>query len=194
MKMPKEEMNARERRAAERAAQGVTAPSEKKSFLSVEALKAELIPVIEEFGCVLESIAAKGAGNNRTLEIVVDYREGTDFLPLDTVAEISQALSAKLDAIDDGDAPYMLEVSSPGATRTLEEERHWHRSVGRLFNIAPADGGEKYLARLVSVTDEGPELARKKNTKKGQKVSYHPAEILTWNSISSAKVEIEFNH
>lgn len=191
----KTEMNSRERRAAERAAQGVTAKEPKKLFVNIDQIRQAITPTIEEFGCILESLNAKGAGANKILEIMIDYtEERTDFLSLDTIAEVSQAVSQVLDDIDDGESPYLLEVSSPGANRTLTETRHWKRSLGRLLEIKPQDGSETFLARLDEVSDEGPVVRRKKNTKKGQKESYKEAETLPWNSISEAKVEIEFNH
>ena len=56
-----------------------------------------------------------------------------------------------------------------------------------------APDGTEYLARLHEVQDEGPVLARKKNTKKGQKESYHEPSLLPWENIASAHVEIDFN-
>lgn len=191
------ELNSRERRAAARAVAGISTPEQKtySSFVNEDGVRAAVAQVVEdEFKLVLESLVAKGSGNNRILEIVIDYAEGTESLSLDTVAEVSQAISAALDQADDGEAPYMLEVSSPGATRPLTEPRHWKRVVGRLIDVVPSAGGENYLARLSEVTDDGPVLARKKNTKKGQKESYHEPETVTWDLISAAKVEIEFNH
>lgn len=190
------EMNSRERRAAARAAAGVSVPPQKtyENFVDVAQVREAVEKVVEgEFKLVLETLVAHGSGANRTLEIVVDYAEGTESLSLDTVAEVSQAISAALDSADDGDAPYLLEVSSPGATRPLTEIRHWKRALGRLIAVTPSEGGENYVARLSEVTDEGPVLARKKNTKKGQKESYHEAETVPWSLISAAKVEIEFN-
>lgn len=187
-----EPMNARERRAAERAASGISTPAPKTSFVNVEQLREQLLPVIEEFNLYLEGLKARGAGSNKTLEIIVDLPEDrTDFLSLDTLAEVSQALSKKLDEVEDGDSPYLLEVSSPGATRSLTERRHWKRSIGRLIVVTTATG-DKYLARLHEVTEEGVVLSRKKETKKGQKPSYRDPETIEWSTISSAKVEIEF--
>lgn len=189
----KKDMNSRERRAAQRAAQGVSAPQVKTQFLNTDEIRGHLLPIIEEFNLYLEELRARGAGSNKTLEVVVDLPEDrTDFVSLDTLAEVSQALSKKLDEIEDGDSPYTLEVTSPGATRSLTERRHWKRSAGRLIAITTADG-EKYLARLNEVTEEGPVMARKKETKKGQKPSYRDPETIGWGTISSAKVEIEFN-
>lgn len=190
----KDAPNARERRAAARAEQGITKKAPAGSFVSVEGVREAVTRVVEqEFKLVLEKLTAKGSGANRTLEIVVDYPEDrTDALSLDTIAEVSQALSAALDAADDGEVPYSLEVSSRGVTSPLTETRHWKRSIDRLIEITEA-GGEKYLARLDFVTDEGPVIRRKKETKKGQPESYRDAVTLPWGTISAAKVEIEFN-
>lgn len=190
----KNEQNARERRSADRAANGVSLASPAKPFVNTDEIQAAILPVIEEFGCVLESLSAKGTGNNKTLEIIIDYTEDrTDFLSLDTIAEVSQAISAKLDEADDGESPYSLEVSSPGATRALTEHRHWKRSQERLINIIPVEG-DSFLARLDDVNEQGALVRRKKQTKKGQPESYKDQETLPWESISAANVEIEFNH
>lgn len=190
----KDAPNARERRAAARAEQGITQKAPAGSFVSVEGVREAVTRVVEqEFKLVLEKLTAKGSGANRTLEIVVDYPEDrTDALSLDTIAEVSQALSGALDAADDGEVPYSLEVSSRGVTSPLTETRHWKRSIDRLIEITEA-GGEKYLARLDFVTDEGPVVRRKKETKKGQPESYRDPVTLPWGTISAAKVEIEFN-
>lgn len=190
----KTELNSRERRAAERAAAGIQTSTPRKPFINTEEIRTAIVPVIEEFGCILESLNAKGSGKNRTLEIVIDYtEERTDFLSLDTIAEVSQGISAVLDQANDGEEPYLLEVSSPGATRALTERRHWKRSLNRLLNIDLTDG-EPFLARLDEVLEEGVKIRRKKQTKKGQPESYKDQETLAWDSISSANVEIEFNH
>src|SRR5262249_40039273 len=38
-----------------------------------------------------------------------------------------------------GDAPYTLEVSSPGIDRPLTQPRHWRRAIGRLVIVPLAD-------------------------------------------------------
>lgn len=188
--------NARERRAAARAAEGISnpAPAVTGNFLVLEDVRGAVEKVVvEEFKLVLENLTAKGKGANRTLEIVIDYPEDrTDSLSLDTIAEVSQAVSTALDEANDGEAPYMLEVSSRGVTSPLTEPRHWKRSIDRLIDITET-GGETYLARLDSVTETGPVLRRKKETKKGQPESYRDPVTLDWGTISTAKVEIEFN-
>jgi ribosome maturation factor RimP len=81
----------------------------------------------------LESIQITPAGRRRVLKVVVDADGGVG---LDDMAEISQALSAELDASGAmGDARYTLEVSSPGVNRPLTEPRHWRRAAGRLVSV-----------------------------------------------------------
>ncbi|MDO4897848.1 MAG: ribosome assembly cofactor RimP [Rothia sp. (in: high G+C Gram-positive bacteria)] len=191
----KDAPNARERRAAARAAEGISQPaSPAGSFLRLEDVQEAITKVVvDEFKLVLEKLTAKGSGANRTLEIIVDYPDDrTDALSLDTIAEVSQAVSGALDTADDGESPYLLEVSSRGVTSPLTEIRHWKRSLGRLIDITETSG-ERYLARLDAVTDEGPVVRRKKETKKGQPESYRETGTLGWGAISAAKVEIEFN-
>ena len=71
-------------------------------------------------------------------------RQATAGSSLDDVAEVSQAVSAALDAADAmGGTPYVLEVTSPGVDRPLTEPRHWRRAVGRLVKVRPRDGGDR---------------------------------------------------
>jgi ribosome maturation factor RimP len=81
-------------------------------------------------GMDLEGVKITSAGRRRLLAMVVDRDGGVS---LDDIALVSRELSARLDAIAAmGDAPYVLEVSSPGVDRPLTEPRHWRRAVGRL--------------------------------------------------------------
>lgn len=201
--------NARARRAASRAANGVNTSrtrAEREPVVDApvrvgtraireEEVAEAIAPVLEEFSLVLEGLKISGPAANRTVKITVDYTaERTDSLSLDSLAEISGAISGALDRADANDEffPYELQVSSPGATRPLKEHRHWERARTRLVAVTAPDGTE-YLARLLEVQDEGPVLARKKNTKKGQKESYHEPALVAWENIGSAHVEIDFN-
>ena len=195
--------NARARRAASRAASGVSrAPAEKAPQapvgtrpLHADEVRAAIEPTLAEFSLVVESIKITGPAQNCTVEITVDYTEDrADSLSLDTIAEISGVFSAALDRADANDEffPYLLEVSSPGATRELSERRHWVRARTRLVAITETDRSE-YVGRLDEVTDDGPVLRRKKQTKKGQKPSYHEPQTLPWERIASAHLQIDFN-
>ncbi|MCI4676378.1 ribosome maturation factor RimP [Candidatus Mycolicibacterium alkanivorans] len=77
--------------------------------------------------------------------------DGDTPLDLDTVAELSRAASAVLDALDTTE-PYVLEVSSPGVDRPLTEEKHFRRAHGRLVDVELVDGSA-VKGRLGAVTD-----------------------------------------
>ncbi|HTR69882.1 MAG TPA: ribosome maturation factor RimP [Mycobacteriales bacterium] len=115
--------------------------------LSNERVRDVAAPVVTEAGYDLEDVAVSTAGRRSVVRIVVDRDGGVD---LDAVAEVSRAISARLDEVDPGGStPYVLEVSSPGVDRPLTEPRHWRRNVGRLVRAGEVEG------RIREVSDDG---------------------------------------
>ena len=91
-------------------------------------------PVLRAMEIDLEAVTIRPVGRRRVLRIVVDADGGVS---LDDIAEVSREVSARLDAKNAmGDAPYTLEVSSPGVDRPLTEPRHWQRAIGRLVVVS----------------------------------------------------------
>jgi ribosome maturation factor RimP len=89
-----------------------------------------LEPAVAAMGMDLEDVRITSAGRRRLLRIVVDADGGVS---LDDIALVSRELSATLDrAATMGEAPYTLEVSSPGVDRPLTQPKHWRRAVGRM--------------------------------------------------------------
>lgn len=81
----------------------------------------------------LEAVKITSAGRRVVLRIVIDADGGVS---LDDIAEVSREVSAKLDAKNAmGEAPYTLEVTSPGVDRPLTQPRHWRRATGRLVVV-----------------------------------------------------------
>jgi ribosome maturation factor RimP len=123
-----------------RARTPAAAPRESRPGVTPADLVAVLEPVAAAAGMDLESVKIAAAGRRRLLRVVVDADGGVG---LDEIAEISRDLSARLDATGAmGEAPYTLEVSSPGVDRPLTLPRHWRRAVGRLVR-APLAGTEQ---------------------------------------------------
>jgi ribosome maturation factor RimP len=124
-------------------------------------LTALIEPVLHALDMDLEAVKLGSAGRRRVLRIVVDADGGVD---LDDIAEVSREVSAKLDATNAmGDAPYTLEVSSPGVDRPLTQPRHWRRAIGRLVVVAVAgdETGEQpdpAPARVVDADQQGVTL------------------------------------
>ncbi|GIH91878.1 ribosome maturation factor RimP [Planobispora siamensis] len=125
------------------------------SATSRDRLMKLLEPVVEAEGLDLEDVTVTPAGKRRLLRVVVDRDGGVS---LDDVAEVSQAVSAALDADDAmGSAPYVLEVSSPGVDRPLTEPRHWRRAVKRLVKADLRDG-TSLEGRILAADETGVDL------------------------------------
>ncbi|MGW6361982.1 ribosome maturation factor RimP [Streptomyces sp. NPDC055092] len=152
-----------------------------------ERLRSLLEPLVSSQGLDLEEIEVASVGRKRVLRVVVDSDSGAD---LDQVADVSRALSAKLDETDAmGEGEYDLEVGTPGAERPLTEHRHYLRAVDRLVKFQLADGADTELvARILKVDDEGLDL--EVPGVKGRKPT---ARRLTFDDIAKARVQVEFN-
>ncbi|MEU6578322.1 ribosome maturation factor RimP [Streptomyces sp. NPDC046805] len=150
-----------------------------------ERLRELLEPLVTSQGLDLEEIAVDSVGRKRVLRVVVDSDTGAD---LDQIADVSRALSAKLDETDAmGEDAYDLEVGTPGAERSLTEHRHFVRATDRLVKFQLSEGGE-LIARITAVDEGGLDLevpgvkGRKPTTRR-----------LTFPDIAKARVQVEFS-
>ncbi|MFE5791270.1 ribosome maturation factor RimP [Streptomyces sp. NPDC056503] len=150
-----------------------------------DRLRGLIEPLVQAEHLDLEEIEVSRAGRRGLLRIVVDSDEGVE---LDACAELSRAISAKLDETDAmGDGEYVLEVSSPGADRPLSEHRHYVRATGRLVKLRLTEG-EDLVTRIVAVDEDG--LDTEVPGVKGRKATARRVEFA---EIAKARVEIEFN-
>ena len=112
-------------------------------------------PAVAAAGMDLESVRTTVAGKRRLVRIVVDSDRGVS---LDDTADVSREISAVLDASNAlGEAPYTLEVSSPGVDRPLTEPRHWRRARGRLVRVKVTGEGS-VEGRLLAADADGVTL------------------------------------
>ena len=129
----------------------------------VEALVA---PVVERAGLEVWEVSFRREQGRRVLRVMVDRDGGVD---LDTIAEVSERLSRRLDLEGfAGDRAYSLEVSSPGLERSLRSPRHFERSVGQRVRVKTAEpiGGRRVHegalvsadAEAIVIASEGGEL------------------------------------
>ncbi len=114
-----------------------------KRTAAVTALAQE---ALRDSDLVVEEVSVTPAGRRSVVRIAIDADLSglpaddetslVEPLTLDEVAEATRTLSDALDETDAlGEAPYVLEVSSPGVGRPLEAPRHYRRNVGRLKRI-----------------------------------------------------------
>lgn len=121
------------------------------SAAQARALRSLADPIVTALGCDLEDVVIRQAGKRRLVRVVVDSDAG---LPLDLVAEISRGISRALDDADAmGQAPYVLEVTSPGVDRPLRLPRQWARATGRLVAVTPRSG-ERFEGRVLSAGED----------------------------------------
>ncbi|CAL9308675.1 MULTISPECIES: ribosome maturation factor RimP [unclassified Streptomyces] len=150
-----------------------------------ERLRGLIEPLVIARQLDLEEIEVSRVGRRRELRVIVDSDEGVE---LDACAELSRAISDKLDETDAmGEGEYVLEVSSPGADRPLTEHRHYVRATGRLVKFQLREGGD-LVARILGVDEEGLDL--EVPGVKGRKAT---ARRVEFPEIAKARVEIEFN-
>ncbi|MGW3019939.1 ribosome maturation factor RimP [Streptomyces longwoodensis] len=150
-----------------------------------ERLRELLEPLVTSQGLDLEEVAVDSVGRKRVLRVVVDSDAGPD---MDQIADVSRALSAKLDETDAmGDGEYDLEVGTPGAERLLTEHRHYVRATGRLVKFQLAEGGD-LVARILTVDDEGLDVEVP-----GVKGRRPTGRRLAFPEIARARVQVEFN-
>ncbi len=156
------------------------------STTPTDRLRALLEPLAAEAGLDLEEVKVTQAGSRRQVQIDVDADGGVD---LDAIAEFSRLVSQQLDASDlMGEAPYLLEVGSPGAERPLNEPRHWRRATGRLAAVKLVDGAE-LTARVLESDEDGVLVEVQPVKGRGR-----PKERrLEFAEITRARVQVEFN-
>ena len=150
-----------------------------------ERLRVLLEPLVSSQGLDLEEVAVDSVGRKRVLRVVVDSDTGAD---LDQIADVSRALSAKLDETDAmGQGEYTLEVGTPGAERELKEHRHYVRATERLVRFQLTNGDE-LVARILTVDEDGIDL--EVPGVKGRKAT---ARRIAFEDIDKARVQVEFN-
>ena len=116
-------------------------------------------PVIEGSGLELVDVAFRRESGRRVLRVVVDREGGVD---VDTIAELAEKVSRRLDVEGFAPGPYALEVSSPGIERTLKLPRDFARRVGdnvKVKTTTPIEGRTNITGELVSADDDGIAVA-----------------------------------
>lgn len=161
---------------------------------SPDQVQAAISPALTDEGLLVDEVVITPAGKRSVLRISVDRDLGelpggvadapTAPLSLDEVAHATRAVSAVLDESDVmGQAPYVLEVSSPGVSRPLTLPRHFQRNIGRLLAVTPAEG-EPVTGRLLRADGASATLA----------VGEAAEElVVAYADIRKAVVQVEFN-
>ena len=94
-------------------------------------------------------IAPPGAGSRK----VIVHIDGDQGVPIDVCADISRALSHRLDEEALIDEKYTLEVSSPGLSQPLLLKRQYVKNVGRQVKVL-LDNDKTVQGELRAADDE----------------------------------------
>lgn len=123
--------------------------------MSVDAMRAIVLPVVSAAGMDLEDVLVERVGRREKVTVIVDADGGVD---LDAIAEVSTALSVTLDEQPDvTSSSYVLEVTSPGVDRPLTAPRHWRRNKDRLVAVESIDG-QSFTGRVRESDEESVTL------------------------------------
>ncbi|MFE4502227.1 ribosome maturation factor RimP [Rhodococcus sp. NPDC056743] len=138
--------------------------------------------LVQSKGYDVEDVVVTNAGKHSAVRIMVDSDAGIE---LDAAAEISRLVSELFDSLEEiGEAPYTLEVTSPGIDRPLTAERHWRRARGRKARIDLAD--ETVVGRIGALGEES--VAVVMNGRGGLTVREIPLA-----DVQKAVVQVEFS-
>ncbi len=115
-------------------------------------------PVLEEVSLELVEVEFRPSGRRWLLRIFIDKPGGV------TIADcewVSRELDRLLDVEEVVDHPYVLEVSSPGLTRSLKSKQDFERYEGRVCRVVTReaiDGRNEFKGTIAGVDGEDVEL------------------------------------
>jgi len=99
----------------------------------IEGIKTILEPILEEKNLVFYDTEIVKEDNNLIVRVTIDNPNG--LIDIDSLAEINQYLSDRIDKYDSDMPEYMLEVSSPGAERLLRNEEEIKSSIEKYIHV-----------------------------------------------------------
>jgi N utilization substance protein A len=137
--------------------------------LQIEALQAVLSPVLIEQGVGLVELQFRRERPGWVLRVTIENPEGQDpgaGITLDRCADVSRAISAALDATDQIQPAYTLEVTSPGVERPLHGAADFRRFEGLMAKFVlrtpvsegPLKGQSALVGRLRGADEGGGAL------------------------------------
>ncbi|MBQ3494369.1 MAG: ribosome maturation factor RimP [Clostridia bacterium] len=112
-------------------------------------------PVIEELGYELVDIEYSKKVDGMNLDFIIDSPNG---ILIEDCVKVHRAIDELLDEVNPtDDAPYILNVSSPGIDRPIKTERDFLRNKNKLVEVkcfAPINGKKLYVGNLIDFTEK----------------------------------------
>jgi len=104
--------------------------------------------VLAPLGFEVLECTVSGTGRERRVLLRID-RLDEQGVTVDDVAKAAEVFGLELDRLDPFDAPYRLDVESPGAKRPLRKARHFERFHDLLAKVRVE--GETFTGRIREV-------------------------------------------
>ena len=123
--------------------------------MDVEAL---LRPMVEHTGLELVDVTLARETGRRVLRVTVDQDGGVD---LETIAELSEKVSRRLDLENPVAGRYQLEITSPGIERALRTAGQFARATGARVKVnttVPVDGARVHTGALIRAEEDAIEV------------------------------------
>jgi len=114
-----------------------------------QAVRQIAAPIAESLGLEIVLVQYRREGGGWVLRVMIERIDGG--VNVEDCAKVSRELSAVLDVEDPFEAPYHLEVSSPGLDRPLVKPSDFVRFQGReiiLRTHKPVEGRKSYRGNL----------------------------------------------
>lgn len=113
-------------------------------------------PLAATLGLEVVEVKYEKKHNGMNLTVFIDKAEGR--VTINDCEALHRALDEPLDALNPtADAPYTLNVSSPGLDRPLTLDRDFARNMGKKIEVrlyAPLKGGKKSVCGVLTAFDD----------------------------------------
>ncbi len=124
----------------------------------MDRVRAIAEPIVSDEEMDLVEVEYRRESKGWVLRLYLDKEGG---VTLDDCTRISQEVGRTLDVEDFIQAPYTLEVSSPGLTRPLKAEKDfmkYRNSTIKLRTLDPVEDRRQFKGRLLAVSDNRIEM------------------------------------
>ena len=123
------------------------------------------VQCIENEATFLVDVDIKGNANNQKIQVFID---GDNLVDIDECTRINRKLSDLIEEKDVIDGQFVIEVSSPGVSKSLKYIRQYPKHKGRELDIVTKDKN-KYTGKLIDVVEnEIVVLVKQGKSKKDQ--------------------------
>jgi len=148
----------------------------------VDRVKSCTQEMIDSLGYDLVDLKYSRTSYGMALAFLIDRKEGG--ITIEECTQLNRSISEMLDKQDMISGKYMLEVSSPGLDRPLNDEKDFMRALNsnvRVFLKEPIDGKLEFQGKILSADSTSVCL----ETEKGNQID------VQFSKINKAKQEIK---